>query len=233
MHETQAVQGDLRFLLPVRPGQQVLILGHASQLAAALISACIMPVLVLPHDDHDAASDYHGCLCHRASADEKPLPFATGSLDHVFVPMLLQAQAAWVPHEVARVLKPGGWLLLGVHNAGGLQRLRFWRHRRTPSPGQAVETRHGIYAWRRELHQQQLVTTHYYGVHDDLQHPQHVIPLDEANTVRYFFERIYTPHSGAAAVARRFVTLLAVCGLQHLLFKHIAIVARRALPPEA
>jgi hypothetical protein len=211
-------QADLRFLLPLRPGQQVAILGHAPSLAAAVVEERIAPTLIVPRPE-DGNAGYH---CQQANAPTQPLPLAAASIDHILIPRLSPDQAAWVPDEVARVLKPGGWLFLGVSNAEALQRLRPGKLKAADRPGSALSGRSA----RRLLERSGLMLVTCYGVCDSLEQPDYLVPLEPAGVARHFFDRMYVPHSRPAALSQRLSAGLTALGLQRLLFKDLGLVAQ-------
>jgi hypothetical protein len=201
-------QADLRFLLPLHSGQQVVVLGNAPQLIEALLAENI-----------HVERDIYQAKYHELSVNA--LPFEPASIDHVIIPLPPDARLLWWLDEAARILKPGGWLLLGVHNAMRLQRLRFWKRDR--SRGVSLMWFNCQKLFARKGFQ----IANGYGVHDDLQRPQHLVPLERPAITPYFFEHVIAPASRVGRLAQYVAALLTNLRLHSVLYTDIIIVASR------
>lgn len=197
-------QADLRFLLPLHKGQQVVVLGDAPQLVEALLAEEIR----IERGSYQSAQDV-------------PLPFAAASVDHVMMPVPPDLALSWWFDEAARILKPGGSLLVGIHNAGRLQRLRFWKRSQSSVVSLTLSNCQHL------LNQSGFSVSNRYGVHDDLQRPQHLVPLERAEITRYFFDHVIASSSIAGQLTHYAAALLAALHLQHVLYTDIAVVAYR------
>jgi len=71
--ETAFVQSDLRFLIPLQPGQQVAIVGDAPELAAALADEKITAVLISPAGKSVAVGKPDGLVKIMFNPDTKEL----------------------------------------------------------------------------------------------------------------------------------------------------------------
>jgi hypothetical protein len=210
------VQADLRFLLPIQAKQQVAIWGH-------------IPALIEAITDTGAACTVLLSAGHRAAAENelagkqiilhgRSLPMASATVDHFFMLQLGMREATWLLDEIKRVLKPGGWLFLGVRNRFSLHQLGIKpqaQHTFTLSQLQALFSDR---EWTIEA---------CYGVHEDLQTPQYLISLAGSETAAYFYDQVFIPHSQSGAWAQRLALHLSKMGGQRFLFKDLALVAQR------
>ena len=110
-----------RFLAAARPYRQVLDLGAgkgADLLAArALEPACALHA-VEAFPPNVALLQREGIAVVALDLEREPLPFADRSIDVVIANQILEhtKEVFWIWHEIARVLAPGGQLILGVPN---------------------------------------------------------------------------------------------------------------------
>jgi hypothetical protein len=190
--------------MPLHSGQQVVVIGEAPQLTAALEEEEIITSIVVP------------------ISNAKHLLAADRSADHVIVPVLLEHNYKELLQEISRIIKPGGWLLLGFRNAEGLSRLAFWKTAgKNGAPHVALNTC------------QELLTAagfgilSAFGVRQNLENPQFLIPLDRRATSHFFFQRIFFPNTRAAALAQKAASVLTSAGLQRVLFTDIAVLAQK------
>ena len=198
------VQADLRFLMPLHSGQQVVVIGEAPQLTAALEEEDIITSMVMP------------------ISDTKHLLLADRSADHVIVPVLQEHDYHQLLQEISRVIKVGGWLLLGFRNAEGLSRLAFWKGaKKNGAPRVALNTCHELLTASGF----DILTA--FGVRQNLENPQFLIPLDRRETSHFFFQRIFFPNTRAAALAQKAASALTSAGLQRILFADIAVLAQK------
>jgi hypothetical protein len=224
MTQTQFVQSDLRFLLPIQPGHQVTILGHAPELATGIANAGGITTIVLSEDSY--MRDYSS-ICHQVITNHYSLPLATASIDHMLIPMIVHRQAARLYSEVGRVLKPEGWLFLGMRNRISLHSLDFRYILQKYKSAKNRQTSLSVRTCRYLLERNNLRVESYYGVYEDLRHPQYLVSLDHANAAHYFFEQIFTPHSWYGALLQRLAIGLTHLNKQSITFKDIGILAQR------
>ena len=214
MSSINYVQADLRFLLPIKPGQRVAVLGHAPGLVMALDEAEADCTLVLD----DKLKEGSDLPCNPVQVSGDHLPFTAVSLHHLFIPQLSATQAPWLAKEIRRVLKPEGWLFVGVRNRHSFHQLHLGKSNRySLTLAQLKQLLPSPY-W--QIHQ-------CYGVHDDLQHPQYLIPLDMTTAVSYFYQQIFMPNSLAGAWIQRLAQYLNQLGGNPLLFKDLGITAQQ------
>jgi hypothetical protein len=196
------VQSDVRFLLPLRPGQSVALIGAQQSLMDAV--ECDGMKLSVP-----AVSD--GTLIMEPS-----------SVDHLIaVDPALSSRAAMLK-EFARVVKRGGSVFIGISNAASLQFLmRRFRGMR--------EGAHGLTLQRAitSLEEVGFKPESYYGIHTDLSQPSFVVPLEGPHPSHYYFSNVYVPYSLPSVLSRQSAFLLIRLGLQQLLFADLGLVARR------
>jgi hypothetical protein len=146
---------------------------------------------------------------------------------HVVAPKITRAQAGWLLAEIARVLAPGGWLLVYTRNDHWIQwlaqRSGRRRHGRAPRP----ELPLGVCT--QLLKQNHLTVLTLFGIDGELEQLSHLIPLDQPGAVRFYLHRLIVPSSRASRIARRCAALLTAIRLHSALFRSIAVVAQR--PP--
>ena len=220
-------------LLPLCSGQRVLILGHAIQTAAALSERNVAPIVILPADDAADAPRRDAALIEtdRLNAPQQALPLAASSVDHVLIPELAPARAAWMLAEAARVLRPGGWLLVSARHARGLRRPRAWLARLGRNGGGRMGLSLGKVL--RALGEAGMKTSMRYGVHDDRGRLPYLVPLDYQNALRYYFQQVFVPRSRLESALQRSARLLAALELQSSLFPRVVVVAHRLGAQEA
>lgn len=220
MNGSRSIQADLRFTLPLKAGQHIVVLGQAPALVEALVAGGLLAVMIYPAGDWDRGAD-ELALSRCSAGGHEPLPLGNSSIDHIVIPELTPGLAGWIPGEVVRVLKPGGTLGLGFANKSSLGGWRLSRKRRSLSlvdlTGSTID---------RWLSQHGLRLTASYGVWSDLQEPRFLVPLEEEAPITYFFSHLFSPYSWAAAVARPIASLAARLGWQQALFPHLYVVAR-------
>ncbi len=203
---------NLRFLLPVLAGQRLVLLDDGCWLGEATEAGDWRPIEADPATNvlEDLTADY---------ADHLILP----ELDEAGLGRLQDAHPV-----IRRILKSGGWLLVGMQHAGSLARLGRRQH---------GEARSGVgfhYPFvRRILERGGFGEQRWYGVFGDLRQPRHVVPLERAALSRHFFEALYVPYSPQAAWLSRLAGPLAFRGLQRLLYPGLLVAARRSAGLEA
>lgn len=195
---------NLRFLLPVRSGDYLALLDDGCFISEATGDGGLRWVGQEPD------------VLLSASMPGFPL----SGVDHLILSELDEKGLVWLEDlqsgEFQRLLKPGGWLLMGMQHAGSLARLR--------SP-------HGK-GFRQAVLQRLLrdggfCEQRWYGVFGDLRQPRFVIPLEWASISRYFFETLFVPYSPLAAWLPSLSKLLAFCGLQRVLYPGLLVAARK------
>jgi SAM-dependent methyltransferase len=73
---------------------------------------------------------------HKLNIEKDPLPFGNNSVDAVIVNQILEhvKEIYWIFHEITRVLRPGGSLIIGVPNIAALHNRILLSIGRQPSP---------------------------------------------------------------------------------------------------
>ena len=110
-----------RFLAAARPYRQVLDLGAGKGTdllaARALEPDCALHAIEA-WPPNVALLQRAGIAVVALDLEHAPLPFAAGSTDVVIANQILEhtKEVFWIWHEIARVLAPGGQLILGVPN---------------------------------------------------------------------------------------------------------------------
>jgi hypothetical protein len=200
-------QAELRFFLPLAPGQAVGVLGDSKHLIEALTADGLTVTRISPPADHSLMT-----------GDSGNLPI---DLDHLIIPEYSSDCYDPCLSRILQRLKPGGWLLLGIHNSEALYHI-FSKKRPVGqfriSLGKSSDllSRNGLRIMRC------------YGAYDELEHPEILVPLDTGEAAYFFFRNIFVPAIRFAAWTRPVATLLASIGLQWMLFRGLVIIARRA-----
>ncbi len=197
---------ELRLLLPLSAGQRVGVLGDAKRLVEALTLDGLF-VISLP------------LFRDQPFTNPETVEFK-GSFDHVIIPEFSFGNLDSCLTHVGFLLKPGGWLLTGIHNSENLYRFL--------SKTNAVhKTLFSLRKCVRALEENGIQAAGCYGAYDKLEHPQDLIRLDHRFISEFFFRNIYIPNSRFMAWMLPVLILLSSVGLQRMLFRGIVIVARR------
>jgi len=200
-------QAELRFFLPLAPGQAVGVLGDSRHLIEALTADGLTVTTISPPADHSLMTGDPG----------NP----TIDLDHLIIPEYSSDCYDPCLSRILQQLKPGGWLLLGIHNSEAQYHI-FSKKRPVGqfriSLGKSSDllSRNGLRILRC------------YGAYDELEHPEILVPLDTGEAAYFFFRNIFVPAIRFAAWTRPVAILLASIGLQRMLFRGLVIIARRA-----
>lgn len=200
----------LRFLVPVRPREKVLVLGTSPPLAKALaVAGCSVLSAVTVAEREQAGGPPDAAVVTGA------LPYGDGEVDHVLVPTLREHHAPLVPGDLARVLRPGGGLFLGMSH----------RLRSRSRPGSYV--RRG----RRMLERGGFAEVEVYGVLRSLESPRFLVPLDAPPVLAWFLTNAYLPRSTRGALTAQMLGTAARVRAPSLLFPDLGFVARRGPGP--
>jgi hypothetical protein len=199
MEQSEYVQSDLRFLIPLHEGDQAIIFGGPMVLGDAIRSEKV-----------------------NLFAAEDPDAIASESADHIFIPELTKDLVRGFPNEYLRILKPSGWIFVGIHNAQSFERLQFWKHIGTRP------LRLSAKRCKRLFEQTGVEVIDFYGVSKNLNHPQFLISLIHKQQAAFFFDHMYYPYSRIAAAMQVIARWMVALGLQRFLFNDIVVVARRA-----
>jgi len=220
MNETNYVRSDLRFLLPIQPGQIITVLGKAPELVEILNASGLTILNIL--DDIGNGDDKKSSRWDPDSL--QPLPIDTASVDHVIVPLVIHQRTDWIFAELTRIVKPGGWLFLGFH--GNL----IW-HRIGIAPGnlkiqnQAYFSVHDMKALVIENSYRVL---NIYGVYKDHYHPHYWVPLENPGAAYHLFDQYVVPRTWQKEILRRLAALMIRIGMQNFVFKDFGLVAQRS-----
>ena len=226
------VDSIFMFPLSVCPSERWLILNHSVSLVSAGDGLRDMATVTLPTlaGNGNRPNSLNAQPTDQAVWSLRSLPLATAMVDQVMALNIWREQSGWLLAEIARVLKPGGWLFVSVWNDYAIdsisRRVSLHRHE-LQMPGDVT-----LRLCTRLLQQADFREIHLYGIHGDPAHPSHLVPLGHSGAMRYFFRRLFVPHSKLASAIRQWSALLIAVGLPTLLFSRIAVVARRPLLEE-
>lgn len=194
--EEKYAQADLRFLLPVQPGQQVLLIGDVPILAQALAEVAHLTHLSTWAEMADLPA-YH--------------------FDHIFIPRLTKPMLPDLNAHLTRLIRPGGWACFGVQNARRLHRLRFWKR-----PRHGVEA----VQWTLRQCQAFPQTKTVYGVYRSLKQPEILVPLSSPALTRFFIERLLQPASRSSRFVKKFLLILIRFKFHYWVFNDMIIVTQ-------
>jgi hypothetical protein len=211
-------QGDIRLLLPLKSGDCVRVLGDAPILNRALLTEDVDLHVVV---DKSPSQKHTDLITYYEGVDSK-LPFGDASSDHVIIPRLSPALMRDYPHNIKQILKPGGWLFVGFQNAQRLQQLRFWKKK---GHHQSLVMSNCL----KQLQQLDFQIVACYGIHNNLEHPQYWIPLENPAITNFYFTYIDIPYSRGAQMIRPFIYALTLANRHSILFNDIAIIAHRPI----
>jgi SAM-dependent methyltransferase len=198
------------FSVPLEAGHRVLVVGlwpsvsRSARLAGAeVLSADIRAAEPVDRDGEATAVITGGRL-----------PVPDGAMDHVLLPQLTPPLLPLAAAELARVLRPGGWLFLGAP--------AVWR---SGSRRGALSVRRG----RALLERCGFVDVREYGIAPSLAVPRHLVPLASPVALRWYARSGFAPTSRYAAAVRWSLVRLGQRDLLLLLFPALGWTARR--PP--
>jgi SAM-dependent methyltransferase len=191
---------QLRFLLPLTPESRVLQLQCGWGAVALNMATCTASVVAM--DDRAARLCFLSARRAHMGAENlhivygspsPPLPFVDGTFDAVIILDVLAqvgatAGSKWkrMQHEhleeAKRVLRSGGWLLLGVANRLGFFRphMRSPRHLRT------------YWGYCRVVHDVGFSKTQFHSPLPSHQEPFFILPLDRSRLLTHFIDRMFT-----------------------------------------
>jgi|GEM_PF-3279355 len=235
-------QADLRFFLPLMPGQRVGVLSESKPLVATLTADGLDVALIAPPATNDSGSRVVGILRDRSddfsrSAKRATAPALAGGarevattkpfreapivdLDHLIIPEYSSDCYDFYLSRILQRLKPGGWLLLGIHN---FEALYHFLSKKRPVGQSHISLRKSSAL----LYRNGLGVVRCFGAYDELEHPEILVPLDTGEAAYFFFRNIFVPPTRFAAWTRPAAALLASIGLQRLLFRGLVIIAQR------
>jgi len=189
-------RADLRLLLPLAKGRRALLPTGEPALAAALAADGLR-------------------LIEQAGL---PWSLAAQSLDYVLLPGLPGALSEHIV-EAARVLRPGGYLLLGVTNRRSLYR---WS-----GDNRAGYAAAGLRQVSRLLARRGFRLESCYGVRDSLARPLLRVSLAAPGPTEFYFRSRFTPHTRSGALLGRLARPLSYAGAQSWLYPALLLVACR------
>jgi SAM-dependent methyltransferase len=198
------------FSVPLEAGDRVLVVGAWPSVSR---SARLAGAEVLSVDTSRAEpAETNGEATAVITGDRLPVPDA--AMDHVLLPGLTPLLLPLARTELARVLRPGGWLFLGAP--------AVWRS--GPRRG-ALSVRGG----RALLERCGFGDVRAYGIAPSLAAPRHLVPLASRGALRWYARSGFAPTSRYAAVVRWSVARLGRHRPLLLLFPALGWTARR--PP--
>jgi len=203
MNVTRAeAQADIRFYLPLRKGQRVLMVGAEPSLVEAV--------------------KHEGLEIIEIAGSTQIFDVEAASMDHAIVvnTSVCMENKSW--SELARVIRSGGYIFAGIHNAESFQSLigRFLLRQRKVRGTTLRQACKNLRSSGFELE-------NFYGLRSDIREPAYIVPLQDVGPSRYFFENIFAPYSLSAVWMRRVALGAVAMGLQKMFFNDLGLIARR------
>ncbi len=190
---SQLSQADLRWVLPFKRGETAWIYGVAPALEESLAAVGVN-------------------LRRLESVNVVPL-----EVNYLVALNVDASEAKQLIGLGKRAVRPGGYILLGVHNAvypGNL-------NRKSHPTGVCLS------AILRQMRAAGFVTRGTFGVFYSLEEPRFLISLETRAPSRYFWGRVYLPPSRLALWKRRLAVLLIALGRQTWLYRAFVLTAQR------
>ncbi len=148
-----------------------------------------------------------------------PWSMAPNSADHVLLPVPGDAVTDQIA-EASRVLRPGGYLLLGLMNGLSLYRWSMSEGSASHPPLTFRKVRHLL-----QNHQFRLESS--YGVRESLDEPALCVPLDTPDPTAFYFRYRFVPYTRSGLLLSLLAPRLAVLGAHTLLYPALLYVARK------
>jgi len=206
-----ALEAALCEPLPLEAGQSVALLGESALAAQAVHIAGGVPIVVRPAGTGWAVGGAGGGW--RLNGEQPDgLPLASAAVDHIVVPRFDPRAHLPPAAEMRRVLRPGGWVAVGVRPARS-------RAGDRASPASVAACARWLEAGRFEVLGR-------YGLVEGATDRSALVPLDHLGAVQFFVERLWVPPSRWPGWARAAVARLAAAGRYGWLFKQFVVVGR-------
>jgi hypothetical protein len=186
------VQADLRYLATLSAGQLVALVNLGGHLRSAL--------------QKDGLEVF--------SAPSTGALTVPSALDCIFIASLAPGSLDSVLSACAKLLKPGGQVVLCIPNTRSPKRLNYSRSRKF-----------SLHQARAALQKTGLLLEATYGIHNNLDEPRFFVPLENHQVATYFLEQILTPYTRALWLGQLFAPLLIKLGWQDALFTYLCLVA--------
>ncbi len=196
-----AVQADLRFLFDAPAGGRALIVGDWPVLVEALRRQRV------------------DCVENVAGLEADPV-------DLLLVPRAETRDLSDILSTASERLRAGGTLVVGFRNACSLQRLRFWKKRLGAGHAQ-TEATWSLASTTGQLEKAGFAIASRYGIHERIERPRHIVPLDDPRLSRWLFGCRMVPESHATRLALSVAPIFCSLGLPHWLYSDILVVARK------
>ena len=214
--DDEYVQSDLRFLLPIARGQCVGVPGGFPKLIADLKNSGVEVIdpqqisVEMKMEGMTAQAEYSGAV-----------------LDHIIIPQIQSESMMTWSSEISRMLKPGGWLYVGVQ-------IPFFNWTRIRLISQKIKRQNHkphlflMPPWLADSFPDVLyLKRQCFGVYKDHQHPRYLIPLEHKQAAQHFFARMRIPYSKQGALFLKTAAVMCKMGLQHLLFDNFGFLLQR------
>ncbi len=217
-------QADFRLFVPYQPGQRALVFGDALELAESLADWGVETTLV----SSKLSQNIHKPNIEIIPASW-PLSIASESCEHVLIPEMLVSYPGGCLDEAARLLKPGGWLFLGVENRQSLEQFIktiLGKNKRRAANSRGTLKRLSLDGAKKILSAHGFAVVRVVGVASNLQKPGLYIPLDAPEIIRDFYITMHSPYSWKDRIMYGVARLFVGIRLQRALFTHFILVAK-------
>jgi hypothetical protein len=188
-------QADLRYLLDLQPGQSSALIYMGTHLQNALQNEGL-------HVHYSPTSD--------------TLPDST-KFDSIFLAPHPEKDLGAVLQECANSLRPGGQMLLCFCNQSSIKRII-----NTLSPKN--NAMYSLYTARNAVKAAGLKVRGIYGVHDNIEEPRFLIPLENKKAIAHFFGAVLVPYTAFTRFLTYIAPLFIFLNLHPLLFTDLCLV---------
>jgi len=219
-------QADFRLFVPYKPGQRVFILGDAIELADSLAGWDVEPTLISSKLKHIFIERDYEIL-----EEQWPLSLNEHSCDHAFVPEIqLSFPDRWLD-DIDSILKPEGWLFVGVENSKSIDQFiknRLKRHGEfvTDEGGLKNSASLSLTEGKQLLSAHGFIVKHIFGVASNLKKPGVYIPLEHPEIIQNFYVTMYSPFSWKDRIMYWLGLIFIKVRLQQMLFSHFFFTAQ-------
>lgn len=227
MIEANYLISDFRFLLPLSPGQTVLVFGEVPELIEMIRSSAINCIHILDQNQGQSTSEQDQSFFWNANSSQSfiPLPFPDRSVDHILVPHANFKNPELVFQELARVLKLEGQIFFG------LKTKKYWLYPLSrviniwnTSSLDSLLTLETLKSKGR-LNDFKILKT--FGIYQSLKDPRYLIPLEDAGPAQYFIDHMLTPFTLQGRLHQRLVKFFSRWLSQDSMFQNIGLVLQR------
>ncbi len=212
--------GGLCALLPLASGDRVGIWGTAPHASDAVTVSGALPIVLEPVDPRMATQPG---ACSGCASGRRRLALGDAVLDHFLVPAHAPADEGWLSGEAARVVRPGGWMVVAMRGHAGRSR-RGWLAARRPA--RTVDCESGACACRAWQDSGFRITGRH-GYARDVHGRWSLVSLDRPDAVAYYLRALHAPAPRWRWLHTRLASAILNAGRPDWLFDTVVVVGQR------